>query len=118
MQGYYAGTPRTLGECEDIAGWSRPTTRKLLNEARLLGFLDIRPAEDDQRKRLVFPTAVTVSEYESMVNGHMEFVGSLLSGKQGSRSRTRRAGGKPTKSGRGKGGAASARKRPASKGRR
>jgi DNA-binding MarR family transcriptional regulator len=77
MQGYYAGTPRTLGECEDIAGWSRPTTRKLLKDARQRGFLDIRPAADDQRKRLVVPTPSTIAEYESMVKGHMEFVSSL-----------------------------------------
>jgi DNA-binding MarR family transcriptional regulator len=77
MQGYYEGTPRTLGECEDIAGWSRPTTRKLLKDARLRGFLDIRPSAEDQRKRLVFPTPLAVSEYESMVKGHMDFVASL-----------------------------------------
>ena len=78
MQGYYEGTPRTLGECEDIAGWSRPTTRKLLKDARQRGFLDVRPAADDQRKRLVIPTQVTISEFEAMVKNHMDFVTGLI----------------------------------------
>lgn len=78
MQGYYEGTPRTMGEIEDIAAWSRPTTRKLLNDARQRGFFDIRPSKDDQRKRLVFPTQVTISEFEAMVKGHMDFVTGLI----------------------------------------
>lgn len=78
MQGHFEGTPRTLGECEDIAAWSRPTTRKFLNDARQRGFLDIRPSKDDQRKRLVFPTQVTITEYEAMVKNHMDFVTGLI----------------------------------------
>jgi hypothetical protein len=78
MQGHFEGTPRTLGECEDIAAWSRPTTRKFLNDARQRGFLDIRPSKDDQRKRLVFPTPLTVTEYEAMVKNHMDFVTGLI----------------------------------------
>ena len=89
MQGYFQGTPRTMGECEDIAGWSRPTTRKLLNDARQRGFLDIQTAEDDQRKRLVLPTPVTIAEYESMVKGHIAFVSSLIAPKQTRKPRTR-----------------------------
>lgn len=78
MQGYYEGTPRTLGECEEIAAWSRPTTRKFINDARQRGFLDIRTSKEDQRKRLVYPTQITITEFEAMVKGHMEFVTGLI----------------------------------------
>lgn len=77
MQGHYEGAPRSVGECEEVVSWSRPTMRKLLHDATTKGFLDIRPAPDDHRKRLVHPTAQTVAEYESMVNGYMQFVASL-----------------------------------------
>jgi hypothetical protein len=78
MQGHYEGVPRSVGECEEIATWSRPTTHKLLNEATVQGFFDIRPAPDDQRKRLIYPTSVTIAEYESMVNGYVQFLETLV----------------------------------------
>lgn len=71
MQGYYSGSPPSVGACEEVTAWSRPTTRKLLQEAQARGFLDLRAASEDHRKRLVIPTAKTVSEYEAMVNGYM-----------------------------------------------
>jgi hypothetical protein len=77
MQGHYEGHPRSVGACEEVAAWSRPTTRKLLNEARIKGFIDIRPDPADHRRRLVSPTPLTVSEYESMVSGYIQFVKTL-----------------------------------------
>ena len=34
MHGHYAGSPPSVGACEGITAWSRPTTRKLLHEAQ------------------------------------------------------------------------------------
>jgi hypothetical protein len=77
MQGHYEGVARSVGECEEVAAWSRPTTRKLLNEAKIKGFIEIEPDPLDQRKRLITPTAITITEYESMVNGYIQFVKTL-----------------------------------------
>ena len=71
MHGHYAGSPPSVGACEGITAWSRPTTRKLLHEAQARGFIELRPAPSDHRKRLIYPTPKTVSEYQAMVNGYM-----------------------------------------------
>lgn len=72
MHGHYAGAPPSVGACETVTAWSRPTTRKLLHDAQARGFIEIRAAADDHRKRLIYPTAKTVSEYQAMVNGYMK----------------------------------------------
>lgn len=71
MYGYYCDNPPSVGECESVTAWSRPTTRKLLAEAVERGFMEIRPAQDDHRKRLVVPTRKTIEEYEAMVEGYL-----------------------------------------------
>src|SRR4051812_5981972 len=71
MRGYYLGSPPTVRDCQDHATCSRPTTRKLIADGEAKGFLEIRAAEDDSRKRLVYPTARTLDEYESMVDGYL-----------------------------------------------
>lgn len=71
MRGYYLGAPPTVRDCQDKAKSSRPTTRKLIADAEARGFLEIRAAPDDSRKRLVFPSRRTIEEYESMVDGYL-----------------------------------------------
>ena len=71
MHCYYSSKPLTVSECEKVTSWSRPTTRKLLAEAVSKGFMEIRQVTDDHRKRLVFPTKMTVNEYEAMVEGYL-----------------------------------------------
>lgn len=78
MRGYYRGSLPSVRECQNAATCSRLTTRKLLADAEALGFLAIRPAPDDNRKRLVHPTARAVSEYEDMVKRYLGLWDTLL----------------------------------------
>jgi hypothetical protein len=71
MRGYYLGAPLSVHDCQDKATASRPTTRKLIADAEAKGFLEIRSAPDDSRKRLVYPSQRTIEEYESMVDGYL-----------------------------------------------
>jgi hypothetical protein len=71
MRGHYRGALPSVRDCQNAATCSRLTTRKLLADAVALGFLDIRPAADDNRKRLVHPTARAVAEYEAMVERYL-----------------------------------------------
>src|SRR3954467_11618165 len=71
MRGYYMGAPPSVRECQEKATCSRPTTRKMLADAQARGFIDIRPAADDSRKRLVYPSKRAIEEYESMVMGYL-----------------------------------------------
>jgi hypothetical protein len=73
MRGYYDDSPPTVGECQDIARCSRLTTRKLIADAVGKGLLEVRPAADDHRKRIVCPTERTVAEYVDMVRGYLRF---------------------------------------------
>jgi hypothetical protein len=77
MRGYYDDDPPTVGDCQDIARCSRLTTRKLIADAVAKGLLEVRPAADDHRKRIVCPTERTVMEYMSMVRGYVDFCGQV-----------------------------------------
>lgn len=78
MRGYYSGSAPSVRECLDAAKCSRLTTRKLLADAVAKGFLEIRPAPDDHRKRLVIPTQITIREYEAMVRRYLGLWDTLL----------------------------------------
>jgi hypothetical protein len=71
MYGYYSDNAPTVGECEQVTAWSRPTARKLMAEAESKGLIEIRAAPEDQRKRRVHPTEKTIAEYEAMVGGYL-----------------------------------------------
>jgi hypothetical protein len=73
MRGHYDERPPTVGECQDIARCSRLTTRKVIEDAVSRGFLEVRPASDDHRKRVVCPTERTLAEYVDMVRGYLSF---------------------------------------------
>lgn len=78
MRGYYRKALPSVRDCQNAATCSRLTTRKLLADAEALGFLAIRPAPDDNRKRLVHPTERAVAEYEAMVTRYLGLWETLL----------------------------------------
>jgi hypothetical protein len=78
MRGYYRKSLPSVRDCQNAATCSRLTTRKLLADAEALGFLAIRPAPDDHRKRLVHPTARAIAEYEAMVTRYLGLWDTLL----------------------------------------
>lgn len=78
MRGYYRNALPSVRDCQNAARCSRLTTRKLLANAVAEGFLAIRPAPDDNRKRLVHPTPLAVAEYESMVKRYLGLWDTLL----------------------------------------
>ncbi|HTI88598.1 MAG TPA: hypothetical protein VL966_18505 [Alphaproteobacteria bacterium] len=92
MRGHYRKSLPTVRDCQNAASCSRLTTRKLLADAEALGFLVIRPAPDDSRKRLVHPTPRAVAEYEAMVKRYLGLWETLLVSEPGLRSRARRGG--------------------------
>ncbi|MGE5540299.1 MAG: hypothetical protein ACM30I_16905 [Gemmatimonas sp.] len=92
MRGHYRKAPPTVRDCQDVASCSRLTTRKLLADAESLGFLAIRPAPNDSRKRLVHPTARAVAEYEAMVKRYLGLWETLLRSEPGLRAQARRIG--------------------------
>ena len=73
MRGHYENSPPTVGECQDIAGCSRLTARKLIGDAVAKGLLEVRHAPGDHRKRIVCPTERTAAEYVDMVLGYASF---------------------------------------------
>jgi hypothetical protein len=85
MRGYYMGAPPSVRECQEKATCSRPTTRKMLADAQARGFIDIRPAADDSRKRLVYPSKRAIEEYESMVMGYLSLWDTLGLERKGGR---------------------------------
>jgi hypothetical protein len=92
MRGYYRKSLPTARDCQNAASCSRLTTRKLLADAAALGFLAIRPAPDDSRKRLVHPTPRAVAEYEAMVKRYLGLWETLLRSEPYLRARARRGG--------------------------
>jgi len=89
MRGYYRKALPTVRDCQTAASCSRLTTRKLLADAEALGFLAIRPAPDDSRKRLVHPTPRAVAEYEAMVKRYLGLWETLLGAEPHLRTRAR-----------------------------
>lgn len=71
MRGYFDGQAPTVGECQDIGKCSRLTARKLIADAVALGYLELRTDSEDNRKRTVYPTDRTISEYVDMVEGYL-----------------------------------------------
>jgi DNA-binding MarR family transcriptional regulator len=90
MRGYYRKALPSVRDCQNAASCSRLTTRKLLADAEALGFLVIRPAPNDSRKRLVHPTPRAVAEYEAMVKRYLGLWDTLLRAEPTLRARVRR----------------------------
>jgi len=91
MRGYYRNALPSVRDCQNAAKCSRLTTRKLIADAVAQGFLEIRPAPNDNRKRLVHPTPFAVAEYEAMVKRYLGLWDTLLSdGRPAHRGRVRK----------------------------
>ena len=82
MRGHYKSAPPSVRDCQNVAKCSRLTTRKLLADGVAQGFLAIHPAPDDNRKRLVHPTALAIAEYESMVRRYIALGDTLIGDKR------------------------------------
>jgi hypothetical protein len=72
MRGHFDGNPPTVGECQSIGRCSPLTARKLISDAVVLGFLELKTDSVDHRKRTVCPTERTIREYVDMVQGYAE----------------------------------------------
>ena len=82
MRGHYKNTPPSVRDCQNVAKCSRLTTRKLLADGVAQGFLDIRTAPNDSRKRLVHPTPLAIAEYEAMVRRYVGLGETLIADKR------------------------------------
>lgn len=72
MRGHFDGRPPTVGECQNIGRCSLLTARKLIADAVVLGYFELRTDSVDHRKRSVHPTERTINEYVEMVQGYAE----------------------------------------------
>lgn len=70
MRGHFDGSPPTVGECQSIGRCSPLTARKLIADAVVLGYFELRTDSIDHRKRSVYPTERTIREYVEMVQGY------------------------------------------------
>lgn len=70
MRGHFDGRPPTVGECQNIGRCSLLTARKLIADAVVLGYFELRTDSVDHRKRSVYPTERTINEYVEMVQGY------------------------------------------------
>lgn len=67
MRGHYLGQPPSVNQCIAAATCSRVTARKIIVTAESKDYFVIRPAADDQRRKLIAPSARCIAEYEAMV---------------------------------------------------
>ena len=74
MRGYYLGEPPTLKACILEARSSKETVRKIILDAQAKGYLTLRQATDDRRKKLVWPTRQCIAEFESMVDSYHRLI--------------------------------------------
>lgn len=71
MRGFYSGRPPSVNDCIAEATCSKETSRKILLAAEAAGYFELRPAADDSRKKLVYPSTLCAREYEAMVDGYL-----------------------------------------------
>jgi len=82
MRGHYLGQPPTVKECITAATCSRVTARKIIVTAESRGYFTVRPAADDQRKKLIAPSARCIADYEAMVGVFLKLA-DILGGRPG-----------------------------------
>jgi len=68
MRGYYAGHPPSLNDCLRSVTCAAETARKIIRTAHAKGYLEFRHAPSDQRKKLIYPSAQCITEYERHVD--------------------------------------------------
>jgi hypothetical protein len=68
MRGHYAGRPPSLNDCLRSVTCAVETARKIILTGQAKGYLELRQAPSDHRKKLVYPTPQCISEYEDHVD--------------------------------------------------
>jgi hypothetical protein len=68
MRGYYAGRPPTFNDCLRSVTCAAETARKIILTAQGKGYLELRQAPSDHRKKLIYPTRQCITEYEDHVD--------------------------------------------------
>ena len=68
MRGYYAGRPPSFNECLHSVTCAAETARKIILTAHAKGYLEFRQAPSDHRKKLIYPSAQCITEYERHVD--------------------------------------------------
>lgn len=68
MRGYYAGRPPSLNDCLRSVTCAAETARKIIRTAHAKGYLEFRQAPSDHRKKLIYPSAQAITEYEHHVD--------------------------------------------------
>lgn len=71
MRGHYLSEAVSFKACITAVGCSRETARKIIIDAQAKGYLLIRQAADDRRKKLVLPTKRCVEHFELMVDNYL-----------------------------------------------
>lgn len=68
MRGYYAGRPPSLNDCLRSVTCAAETARKIILTAHGKGYLEFRQSPADHRKKLIYPSAQCITEYERHVD--------------------------------------------------
>lgn len=68
MRGYYAGRPPSLNDCLRSVTCAAETARKIIFTAQAKGYLEFRQSPADHRKKLIYPSAQSITEYEHHVD--------------------------------------------------
>ena len=72
MRGHYAKMPPSVSQCIAEVRCSKETARRIIVLAESRGYLQVRPAPEDARKKQVVPSRQCVAEYQAMVDGYLE----------------------------------------------
>ena len=68
MRGFYAGRPPSFNDCLRSVTCAAETARKIILTAQAKGYLEIRQSPTDHRKKLIHPSAQSITEYEHHVD--------------------------------------------------
>src|SRR5262249_47228246 len=68
IRGYYVGRPPRLHHFPGSGTLSAETARKIILTAHAKGYLEFRQAPSDHRKKLIYPSAQCIAEYERHVD--------------------------------------------------
>ncbi len=79
MRGYYAGRPPSFNDCLRSVTCAAETARKIILTGHAKGYLELRQAPSDHRKKLIHPTPQCVAEYERHVDTFLRLSQELAS---------------------------------------
>jgi DNA-binding MarR family transcriptional regulator len=72
MRGYYAGRPPSLNDCLRAVTCAAETARKIIFTAEAKGYLEFRRSSSDHRKKLIYPSPQSITEYEHHVDTFLQ----------------------------------------------